>query len=321
MSFIKKLGNGLKKIMPAAGAIMSFIPAIGPLIGGAVSAAGRAWASSDNKQPDTGALDIDMGTTPQTQPPVVINGQGSGTNWGQLISSAMPLATGALNYYGQRQANAANAQQAQQQMDFQASQTGTAYQRGTADMKAAGLNPMLAYSQGGAQSGGGAQAQIGNELAPGANSALSAMHTLQEISNMEASNAQTYANTDLIESQAEKTRAEKLNVIASNPLIRGQTVESERRGANLLPEGELKYLQARLLRDSMDDQLKEISSSAALRTAQAKHQNYGLSKDSAEAGFWGSKIGKAYPYVTAAGDTLNSAASAASKFIPKFGGR
>ena len=49
---------------------------------------------------------------------------------------------------------------ANKQMAFQASQTGTGYQRAMADMKRAGLNPMLAAKLGPAASGSGAMASI-----------------------------------------------------------------------------------------------------------------------------------------------------------------
>lgn len=57
-----------------------------------------------------------------------------------------------------RETNLFNAISAQKQMDFQERMSSTSYQRATKDMLDAGLNPMLAYSQGGASSPGGASA-------------------------------------------------------------------------------------------------------------------------------------------------------------------
>ena len=63
-------------------------------------------------------------------------------------------------------ANQQSAEQAQKNRDFQLMMSSTAYQRGTADMKAAGLNPMLAYSQGGASTAGGATASMQDVVSP-----------------------------------------------------------------------------------------------------------------------------------------------------------
>jgi len=67
-----------------------------------------------------------------------------------------------LSFFGAKDANEDNIQLAKDQMFFQERMSNTAYQRATADMKAAGINPMLAYSQGGASTPAGASAVTRN---------------------------------------------------------------------------------------------------------------------------------------------------------------
>lgn len=119
------------------------------------------------------------------------DGGDGGSNMGAYAAIAAAL----LGAYGQKETNKDNLQIAREQMAFQERMSGTAYQRVVKDMMSAGLNPMLAYQQGGASTPQGQTATMSNVLGAGINSALQAAQTTAQIENLQANTARTKSET------------------------------------------------------------------------------------------------------------------------------
>ena len=108
------------------------------------------------------------------------------------------LAGGLLGGLGALGAQGVSRDMAREQMQFQEQMSNTAYQRATTDMQKAGINPMLAYMKGGADSAPGAMGTAEN-----VGSAFMAGRQAQ------AQAKQAEAAADSATAQAEKTEAEK----------------------------------------------------------------------------------------------------------------
>lgn len=127
------------------------------------------------------------------------------TDWGPIIGSVVGSAADA---WSQNAANKANAANVQKQIDFQKQQGETAYQRAVEDLKKAGLNPGLAYQQGGASSGAGAAAN--NQ--PITQNSVAKFATAVDAYNGLATGS---AQRNLIGAQADATRAQEENTRAT----------------------------------------------------------------------------------------------------------
>lgn len=231
---------------------------------------------------------------------------------GPTASAIGAMGSAGISYAGAQQTNAANAQQALQQEQFQEQMSNTAYQRGTADMKAAGLNPMLAYSQGGASTPGGAMATMTNAAGQGVSSGMQAAQTVAQLGNIYAQNDNIQANTD-------KTKADTANAILQGPNIEAQTSQSlasaqqARSAAQNIWAGiggteadtEVKI-------GTMASRVAEQKSQADYAATRARLAGLDVNQAQAQSDFWGSGFGKASPYVHFGTDTLSSAGRAAS---------
>lgn len=143
-----------------------------------------------------------------------------------MVLPLAPIIGGALGLIGGLFQNSAQQASADKQMDFQKEMDSTKYQRGMADMKAAGLNPILAYSQGGAGSPSGAQANVtnvGDAVVKGmqgsVSSAAQAMQMKAQLANIEADTTQKMASAATSVEQAKLASANSAVVLGTMPSV------------------------------------------------------------------------------------------------------
>lgn len=117
------------------------------------------------------------------------------------IGAGIGIGSSVLQYLGQKEANAANKKMSQEQMRFQERMSNSSWQRGVADMKAAGINPMLAVSQGGASAPQGTSAQSQSTTPDISSHIQRGVGSAKELLSFKAALANTQQQTDTSASQ------------------------------------------------------------------------------------------------------------------------
>ena len=180
-------------------------------------------------------------------------------------------ATNAFNAQQQASAQAFNSAQAATARDWAADQRATAYQTTVADMKAAGLNPMLAYSQGSTSTPGAASASASpvtsqnvhpQEVAAEAaqtNAANNAISTAANVRN-------TYADTDVKESQASLIRQQTATSAADATLKGKQAAVAEQTVAKIAAETANTYQDTLLKSNQLNVPLSQVDLNEAIKS-------------------------------------------------------
>lgn len=124
--------------------------------------------------------------------------------WPALIGAG--VAAGA-SWIGARGQNKASRREARRDRSFQERMRNTSWQAGVKDMEAAGLNPALAYSQGGAAQAKGAMATQQDVISPAVSSAQHGARLQKEMKLLSAQANESYNRSRLYSNQTAQAAA------------------------------------------------------------------------------------------------------------------
>lgn len=257
-----------------------------------------------------------------------------------MLGTVASMGGSLLGYQGQKEANETSIEEATKNRDFNSAEAAkqrdwaermrsTGYQTAMQDLKAAGLNPMLAYSQGPAAMPTGANAstssmpQISNKM----QAALSASATAAQIANINAATEKTKADTivstatakqveaqtHLTSTSATESQQRTVNLIEQIAEIREsvklknqQGITEQQRRVLMSYDAQLRQIQAEV----ENERLPLVKAQTALANVQRQLTQYDIAgarnRSSSDETWWGRNV---RPYIQDAGRVTNSATS------------
>lgn len=147
-------------------------------------------------------------------PPVSAPSSGGG---GGVLGSVIG---GLFGLVGGRQAQKASARSVREQMEFQERMSNTSHQREMADLKAAGLNPILTAMGGsGASTPAGANVNFSDIVSPAVSTAMAARMMKGQLMQLGANIEQTRSNTSLANKQMAQVEQGTRRLETENELL------------------------------------------------------------------------------------------------------
>ena len=156
---------------------------------------------------------------------------------GAITSPVASLIGGGLSFLGGERRNEAQIDASNAQMEFQREMSNTAYQRAVADMKAAGINPMLASRVGGASTPMGAQPNLTDTITPAIGAGMGILQGSASASQATASADLSYEQQRQVDAQTRKIEEEIKNIPVENLRLQEAVVLLRRQHQYYLEKG------------------------------------------------------------------------------------